>query len=511
MKPNPHRQWWALAALALAVLTLGFDITILNVALPTIATDLSASTSALQWMVNAYVLVMAGLMLTCGALGDRYGRKRLIAVALVVFGAASAAAAWAPTAGWAIGARAVMGVGAAILMPVAFAVVAALFAPRERGKAVAALVMATGIGIPLGPLIAGYLLEHFWWGSVFLINVPLAAAALAAIAAVLPESRDPDPRRLDVVGALSSTAGLSIGVYAVIAAPTRGWTDPVVIACLLAAAALLTGFARWELRTGDPMIDLRLFGRPQFLWSSVAGMLVSFGLLGILFVIPQYMQLVAGHDAFGTGLRLLPLIAGLVIGAPAGERLAARLAYRVPVAAGLAALAAGVTLGATTSITSGYGFVAGWLFLAGLGTGMALAPAMDAVLDALPTEHAGAGTAVTMTLRQVGGALGVAVLGSVLAQGYTDRLDTVGLPTAAADTARDSLAGALAIAARLNLPEVGLSAQAAYLHGIALVLLVTAALALLGACVTIARLPGHPPAADSLTPVGGINDEANRN
>lgn len=305
------RRWWALAALALAVLTLGFDITIMNVALPTIATELEVGTDSLQWMVNAYVLVIAGLMLTCGALGDRYGRKRLLLIGLGVFGISSAVAAGVDSAALVIAARGVMGMGAAIMMPVAFAVLAALFGPAERGKAVSLLVMGLGIGIPLGPIIGGYLLEQFWWGSIFLINVPIAIIGAMAIAVLLPESRDPSPRRPDVLGAVLSTAGLTSLVYGVIEAPARGWSDPATLGSITAGLVVLAGFVAWELRVRDPMIDLHLFARPQFLWASIAGVLVTFGMLGLLFVVPQYLQFVAGHDALGTEIRLLPLIGGL--------------------------------------------------------------------------------------------------------------------------------------------------------------------------------------------------------
>ncbi|MEP7740162.1 MFS transporter [Nocardioides sp. 31GB23] len=490
------RRWWALAALALAVLTLGFDITIMNVALPTIATELEVGTDSLQWMVNAYVLVIAGLMLTCGALGDRYGRKRLLLIGLGVFGISSAVAAGVDSAALVIAARGVMGMGAAIMMPVAFAVLAALFGPAERGKAVSLLVMGLGIGIPLGPIIGGYLLEHFWWGSIFLINVPIAIIGAIAIAVLLPESRDPSPRRPDVLGAVLSTAGLTSLVYGVIEAPARGWSDPMTVGAITAGLAVLGAFVAWELLVRDPMIDLHLFARPQFLWASIAGVLVTFGMLGLLFVVPQYLQFVAGHDALGTGIRLLPLIGGLVVGAPAGERLAARTGYRVPVSAGLAVLAASAALGSFTALESCYGFVAAWLAIAGLGIGMALAPAMDAVLDALPTEQAGSGTAITMTLRQTGGALGVALLGSLLAEGYADRVNTAGLPAEAAAAARESIAGALAAATRLGEPGVAASAHVAYLHGMTLVLVATAITAGLSALLTTLFLPGRPTAGD---------------
>ncbi|MFG1995222.1 MFS transporter [Actinoplanes sp. NPDC048988] len=494
--PADPRRWGALAALVLAALTLGFDITILNVALPTVAGELSAGTAALQWIVNAYILVLAGLILTCGALGDRYGRKRLLITGLTLFAAASAAATWTTSVEILIAARAVMGLGGAMILPVAFAVLPALFPPAERGKAVALVVLGTGLGIPLGPLIGGWLLEQFWWGSIFLINLPMAAAAILAIAVLMPENRDPHPPRPDMPGALLSTTGLVALVYGIIEAPGRGWSDPLVLGALAAAAVLLTTFVIWELRIAEPMIDLRLFGHPQFLWASVAGVLVTFGLLGMLFVMPQYLQLVEGHDPFGTGLRLLPLIGGLVIGAPAGERLAARTRYRIPVTAGLLILAAGLAVGASTDLDTGYGFTAGWMAAVGLGIGLALSPAMDAVLSALPPARAGAGSAITMTLRQVGGALGVALLGSLLAQGYTNRLDNTGLPATAADAARDSLAAALAVAARLGDPALAADAKNAYLHGMTLVLYTTATIAALSAILTAALLPGQPTTDD---------------
>lgn len=288
-------------------------------------------------------------------------------------------------------------------------------------------------------------------------------------------------------GALLSTAGLVALVYGIIEAPGRGWTDPLVIAAEAVAVILLAGFGWWELRTTDPMIDLRLFGRPRFLWGSFAGVIVSFGMLGMLFVVPQYLQLVAGHDAFNTGLRLMPMIGGLVVGAPAGERFAARIGFRAPITVGLLVLTAGFAVGAATDTTSHYGFVATWLAVVGLGTGMALSPAMDAVLTALPASHTGSGTAITMTLRQVGGALGVALLGSILAQGYTDQLDVNALPAAAAETAHDSIAGALAVAARLGDPALATAAQDAFINGMRWVLLATAGLALAGAVLIATR------------------------
>jgi EmrB/QacA subfamily drug resistance transporter len=487
-----NRRWWALGALVLCVLTLGLDVTILNVALPTVASDLAVGTGALQWIVNAYVLVFAGLMLPAGALGDRYGRRRLLLLGLAVFGTACLAAAWADSAAALIAVRAVMGAGAAIIMPIVLAVITVLFDERERGKAVSLVVVGIGVGLPLGPIVGGWLLQHFWWGSIFLINVPVVAVAMAALVVLLPESRDPHPAAADVAGGVLSTAGLVALVYGIVEAPARGWGQPLVLTAFAAAVVLLAGFVAWELRTPQPMIDLRLFRNAQFAWGTTAATFASFAMFGLLFTLPQYLQFVHGYDAFGTGLRLLPLIAGIVVGAPLAQQLAARTSYRLPVAAGLLLAAIGLGIGATTDVSSGYGFVAGWLAVAGFGTGMSLTPAMDAVLAVLPPQRAGSGTALTMALRQVAGALGVALLGSLLAAGYTSRLDTSGLSAPLAEQAGDSVTAALAIAARTGDTTLTLSAHNAFVHGMALALAASAAVAAVAAALSVAFLPGRP-------------------
>lgn len=261
-----HRRWWALGALLLGVLVIGLDTTILNVALPTLATGIHATTSELQWIVDAYVLVFAGLILPMGVLGDRWGRKRVAMIGLTAFAAASVAAATTTDPTTLIAARVFMGFGAAILSPVSVAIIPVLFSPKERGQAIAVTMMTMGVGMPLGPIIGGYLLRHFWWGSVFLINVPVVLVALVAIAVLLPESRDPEPERPDVPGGLLSTTGLVSFVYGVIAAPEHGWTSGVVVASLLGGTALIAAFVWWEQHVPSPMIDLGLFTRPRFLW-----------------------------------------------------------------------------------------------------------------------------------------------------------------------------------------------------------------------------------------------------
>jgi EmrB/QacA subfamily drug resistance transporter len=488
------KRWWALVAIVLSILTIGFDTTILNVALPTLATAIDAGTDQLQWIVNAYVLVFAGLLLPMGVLGDRYGRKRLLLLGLALFGGASLLAVFAQNAGQLIAARAVMGIGGAILTPVTMAVLPVLFEPEERGKAIAATTMGMGIGLPLGPIIGGLLLRHFWWGSVFLVNIPVAVIAFIAVCFLVPESRDPRPERVDLPGTLLSITGLTSFVYGVIEAPNRGWTDGWVLGTLALGVVLLGTFAVVERRVEAPMIDLRLFRRRRFAWGTASSTISSFSLFGLLFVLPLYLQAVRGHDALGVGVRLLPLIGGLFVGAPLSSRLVERIGSKIPVAAGLTIAAAGLAMGAGTGTGSGYGYVAAWLAIAGLGVGVALTPAMDAVMGELPRERAGSGTAVTMTVRQVAGALGVALLGSIASAVYQNRLDTGALPAPAAKIAEDSVAGGMKVAQQLGDGGLAQAAGSAYLHGMSVVLLVCASLALLGAVLVTAFLPARPSA-----------------
>lgn len=481
----PSRRRWALTGLTVAVVAIGFDITILNVALPTMAVDLRAGTDALQWMVNAYVLIFAGLLLPFGALADRYGRRRCLLTGLAVFAVASIAAAWAQNATQVIAARAGLGLGAAIIMPATLAALTGLFSGPERSRAVSVVISGMGVGIPLGPIVGGFLLEHFWWGTIFLVNIPIVAIAALVVAACLPESRDPDPPRLDPVGAVLSTTGLAAFVYGVIDAPQRGWGAPVVVVALVAGAALIGAFIAWETGRAEPMIDLQLLRDPQFRWGSINATVASFVLFGVLFVGPQHLQAVLGFDALDTGLRLLPLIVGLVVGAGIATRLAARIGHRLPIVAGLAITTTGLLIGAGTEAGSSYVFVAVWYAVAGIGVGATLASGMDAALGAVPPDRSGAGIAITMTMRQTGGALGVALLGSVLAQTYSRRLTTTGLPGSVADTAEESVAAAIAVSSAAGLPALADQARAAYTNAMTTVLATCAAVGLAAAVATL--------------------------
>lgn len=485
------RRWWVLGALMLSLIVVGIDNTVLNVALPTLATALHASTSQLQWVVDAYILALAGLILPVGAVADRVGRRRVLLGGIAVFTIGSLAAAYAGSADVLIATRAVMGLGAAIIMTVPLAVLPIVFTPAERPKAIATMMVALGLGLPLGPIVGGWLLQHYWWGSVFLINVPVCVLALAAVALLLPESRDEHARGIDLVGAAGSTAGLVSFVYAVIEAPSAGWTSTEVLAFGGLGIAALAAFAVWEHRTADPMIDLGLLVRPRFGWGTLCATLAMFAMLGLLFVLPLYLQVVRGHDPLTTGVRLLPMIGGLVVGAKLGEASTTRLGNKVPVAAGLAVILVGLGWASTVTVDTPYPPMAGWLTLIGLGLGLTITPAMDAALGEVPAERSGAGSALTMALRQVGGALGVAVLGSVLNAVYTDRLDVAGLPGPLAATARESVAAGLAVAGRTGDAALAASAAHAYVDAMGAVMLTSAGLAALGALVALALLPAR--------------------
>jgi EmrB/QacA subfamily drug resistance transporter len=492
--PDP-RRWWALGALVASMLVLGFDMTILNVALPTMAEQLGASTGQQQWMADAYVVVFAALMLPAGLLGDRFGRRRMLITGLGVFLAGSLAGALAGEVNWVIAARAVMGVGGALVMPLALSVLPTLFGPDERSKAVGIISAASALGMPLGPILGGWLLNHYWWGSVFLINVPMVAIGIGACLLLLPETRDPASPRVDALSTALTASGLGILIYAIIEAPERGWGDPLVLVMLAASVALIGALVLRERRMSRPMLDMSLLAHRGFLLNSVAATLISFVLSGLLFVLPPYLQAVLGHDAFGTGLRLLPMMGGLLVAARGAQPVVARFGSRAVISAGLAVLAFAAVLGSRTTAGSGYGFTALWLSVTGIGFGFAMIPAMDGALAALPVDRAGSGSGLLSTLRQVGGAIGIALLGSLLAGVYRDRLDVTGLPGKLADTAGDSVVAAHLVAQRTGSAHLAASADCAYVHGMGVALLVCGIAALVSALLAALFLtdtPGAP-------------------
>jgi EmrB/QacA subfamily drug resistance transporter len=522
------RRWWALAALALSVLVVGLDLFVLTLALPTLSVNLHASTSDLQWFVDAYSLVLAAALLPAGLLGDRLGRKKLLAIALVLFGVASLACAYAGSAGELIAARAVAGLAAAVILPLALAVVPVLFTPAERPKAIAIVGGATFLGYPVGPILGGWLLDHFWWGSVFLINVPVVIIAVIAVVRLMPESRAARRPSIDLPGTLISSAGLAALTYGVITAGQDGWSDSTAIAALAAGAVAIVAFVAWERVAGQrlggqPLIDLTLFSSAGFTWGSILSTMVTFALFGITFAMPQYFLDVRGLDSLGSGVRLLPLIGGLAVGLLAGQRLqsprpdrdgapggAPLVGTKILVAAGFATMAIALVVGTRTAASSGTGFVSAWFAVAGLGLGLALPTALNAALGALTAERSGSGSALMTAMRQVGATIGVAVLGTVLNSVYQSRLTLTGLPHAAADAAHASVAGGLAVARATGSAQLLANVRGAYAGGLDVMLWVCAAIALAAAALAALFLPRQAEArtesAESAEPPSGAVD-----
>jgi MFS transporter, DHA2 family, multidrug resistance protein len=522
MADRSSRKWWALVAIAASVLVVGLDLTVLNLALPTIATDLHASTSDLQWVSDAYSLVLAAAMLPAGLLGDRLGRKKVLLVALVLFGASSAACAYAASIGELIAARAVLGIGASAIFPLSLSVIPVLFGPEERQKAIALMASATFISFPIGPIVGGYLLDHFWWGSVFLINVPVVVLAVAAVAFLLPESRSAQRPSVDAIGVVLSSAGLVGLTYGFIKAGQDGWTDAAALATIAAGAAVLGVFVAFQRRltareragTGRvrPLIELGLFRSAGFTWGTLLATLVSFAMFGIFFAMPQYFQEVQGTNALGSGLRLLPLIGGMVVGMIGGTRLAAPRRGATPdrpraplagvkslVAVGFTIMTVALAVGAMTKVASGTGFAAAWLAVFGLGLGLAMPQTMNAALSALSAERSGSGSAVISALRQVGATIGVAVLGTVLASVYRAHLSVQGLPASAAATVRGSVIGGVGVAHALRSATLLEEVRNAFVHGLGTMMWVCGGIALVCAILGLIFLPrradGAVPAA----------------
>lgn len=498
------RRWWALIALALSIGVVGLDATILNTALPTMSTALHASTSQLQWFVDSYNLVMAAMLLPAGLLGDRFGRKKMMLGALAGFGVGSVWCAYAGSPATLIAARAVLGVGAAFLIPLCLSIMLVLFEPSERHRAVSGITAANMIGFPLGPILGGVLLKHFWWGSVFLVNIPVVVIGLIAVVMLVPESRTPTPSRLDLPGVLISALGMVALTYGVIEAGDRGLGDARTLAILAGGVAVLAMFVLWERRIARrrmPLVDLSLFRSRGFTWGTILATVVSFAMFGLLFTTPQYFQAVLGADSLGTGLRLLPLALGLVAGVQTATRLVAKTGPKVPVAIGFTLIAAGLLIGATTGTGSSYGFAGLWIGILGVGLGFAMPTATMAALSAVPKERGGAGSALVMALRQLGSAIGVALLGALANSAYRGNLDVRGVADPLAQVARGSASAGVAVAHQTGSDRLLESVRSAFVHGMDITLWVCGGIGLVGLLFTLAVLPGRPRPVELPAPV----------
>jgi EmrB/QacA subfamily drug resistance transporter len=498
---NANRRWWILAVLCLSVLLTVVDNTIVNVALPTISRVLGASTTDLQWIVDGYTVAFAGLLLVGGNLGDRHGRRRVLQAGLVLFAVTSLAAATSRTSGELIAARAATGAAAALVYPATLAILNNVFTDaRERAMAIGIWSGISGLAVAVGPVCGGLLLRHFAWGSVFLVNVPVVIVALIAGRLLLPESRDPRAGRFDPLGAILSVTGISLLTWSIIEAPRHGWATAATIGGIVGALAFLALFAVGQARRPDPMLDIRLFRAPRFTAASGAIALAFFGLFGFIFLITQYFQAVRGYDPLRAGVATLPF--AVVTGALAPVAIIAmkRAGTKLVVTAGLLLMSGGFVVAATTPQDAPYwGRLVISMALMAAGLAFTTSPATDAIMGALPADKAGAGSAVNDTTREVGGTLGVAIVGSVLSSSYgghiTTTLTSLGAPRATAGLASQSIEAGLGVAAHFPPALRAAAAQAArqaFMSGLHAGSWVAAGATAAAALLALAFLPARP-------------------
>src|SRR5438270_1324401 len=496
-----------LITLCLAALIINIDVTIVNVALPSLVRELGATTTNLQWVVDAYTLVFAALILAAGSSSDRVGRKGVLLAGLGVFAAGSLAGSLGHSPQELIAARAVMGIGAAGIFPATLSLIANVFTERgERAKAIGLWGATTGVGVATGPIVGGWLLERFWWGSVFLFMVPVAAVVAALVAWAVPTSKDPSTRPIDWPGLVLSSVGMGTLVLSIIQGPNWGWGSPATIATIAAGVLILAVFIDVERRTARPMLDVSLFRNPRFTAASGSITIGFFVLAGFTFLITQYFQFVKGYTPLGTGVRLLPVAISIAVAAVVGTKLAVRVGNKAVVAAGLAMFGLAVLWISTASAATSYVEIVGQMLLGGGGLGLITAPATEAIMGAVPTQKAGVGSAVNDATRLFGAALGVAVVGSVAASLYGTRLASTiphGLPAGAALAAKGSVGGALVAAkslghAGLAGPAHALAAAAtgAFLHSLQGALRLASGVAFGGALLAAALLPARPRVLD---------------
>ncbi|MCU1345207.1 MAG: hypothetical protein JWL70_1473 [Acidimicrobiia bacterium] len=490
------RRWWTLVVLCMSVLIIFVGNSSLNVTIPVLSERLHASNSQLQWVVAAYALMFAGLLFTAGALGDRFGRKGALQVGLAIFMVAAALATASHSINQLIACRALMGAGAALIMPSTLSILVNVFPPAERTRAISIWAATTGGAGALGPVASGFLLSHFWYGSVFLINVPIVATALIAGNFLVPKSSDPERAPIDPAGAVLSSIGIGGLVFGLIQAPDRGWASPSTLGTFAVAAAVLLLFVVWELRKEEPMLDMRLFKEPAFSVGSGGMVLVFLAFYGVMFLITQYLQLVQDYSPLGTALRLLPIAPVMIIVATRTPRLSARFGAERTVAAGMAVLALAFVLLRTLTANSSYGLVLLCMVLVTGGLAMTSSPMTGSIMSAVPARRAGSGSAMNDASRELGSAFGVALLGSLAASKYKSSVGGAAnlLPADARSAARSSLAGAVDAAKGLNESAsrtVTAAAQHAFVEGLHLVGSVAAVLAAVAAVIVLRYLPSE--------------------
>jgi MFS transporter, DHA2 family, multidrug resistance protein len=510
MAGSGARKWWALGAVVLAVLAASLDLTVLSVALPTLSGALKASESDLQWFSSGYALVLAALMLPAGLLGDRYGRKKVMLVSLAWFALGSLACAYSKTPAEFLAARVLLGFAGAGLIVMAISALAVLFSDEERPRAVGVWAAASMVAFPIGPILGGWLLSHHWWGWVFLMNVPVAVCGFVAVAVLVPESSSPTRPGFDVVGIVSSSGGLAALTYGFIEAGQHGWGSPVALTAMVAGVTVIVAFFAWQHALdrrpgGQPLLDLSLFRSASFTWGVILFAVLTLALVGLLFTVPQYFQGVMGTSAEGSGIRLLPVVGGLMVGLLPAAQVVKRVGAKLTVASGFAVLGVALGLGSTTTVSSREGFAALWMAIAGVGTGLTMATAASAALGELSEERAGVGSGVLQALKNTGAPLGAAILGSTLSSIYVGRLHLAGLPPAAAQATRQSVFGGVAAAKALHSEALLASVKSAFVHGMDGALVVSVGFTAAGLVLALIFLPTRlrPPTEAEATQPGG--------
>ncbi|HMD45304.1 MAG TPA: MFS transporter [Acidimicrobiales bacterium] len=515
--PDGHpRRRQILLVLCFSLLIGVIDNTVLNTALPTLARSLHAGTSSLQWITDAYTLCFAALLIPAGALGDRFGRRRALVGGLILFALGSLAASMAPSAGILILDRVFMGLGAAFVMPATLSIISAVFPPDERPQAIAAWSAVAGVAVIIGPTLGGFILSHFAWGAIFLVNVPLVAVALAGVAWVVPETAEPGHGGLDLVGTLLAALAMVTLVDAIIEAPSRGWTGPLTIGEVLLSFGALGAFVVWELRRAHPLIDLRVFRSTAFSAATFSVAVIFFALFGSLFVLTQYLQLVHGYSPLAAGVRALPFAVGMAGTAVVSTVLADRVGTRIVIPAGMALMGLGLGLMSMVGVATPYPPLAIAVAIIGAGMGLVMAPASATIMATVPTHQAGAGSAVNDTIREVGGALGVAIVGSVTAALYGHQLRTTLVahhaPGAVTTVATRSVAAADVLGQRVGGVaghELVGAAHSAFVSAMSTGIEIAAAAAVAGALATLVALPprrvrsADAPALDCAAPASG--------
>ena len=509
-----HRRWVILGVLCTSLIIIVIGNTSLNVALPKMSEALHLSNSQQQWVVDAYSLIFAGMLFTAGTLGDRFGRKGFMQAGIVLFGAASAYATFvANSAVDVIASRAVMGIGGALVMPATLSILVNTFPSNERAKAIGIWAGIAGGGGAVGLVLGGWLVEHFWWGSAFAINVPVTIIALVLGARLVPTSKDHHPSKLDPTGAVLSMAGLGVFVYGLIEAPKWGWGSTQSLAVIGSGIALIGIFIMWELRNTSPMLDVRLFKDRRFGVSSLGMTLVFLTMFGFFFVVSQLFQLVLGYGSFESGLRMLPIMPVMIIFSTRAASLVQRLGARTVVTTGMILTAAGVFILSFLNASSGYGHVLIGMFVMASGMGLTMTPMTELIMSSVPRDKAGVGSAMNDTTREVGTTLGVAVLGSILSSGYTSNLGPVvaALPAPARQTAEGSLAGALGVAHEIGGTQGAAivdAAKSAWADGLHLSMLIGAGIVLVAAAIAARYLPGKlGDNTDEAIDLDGFTDE----